>query len=532
VLNVPAQKQSTKGYFLPDQSQGINAIDSLGNMNPLDSIYTYNLVPTEYGTRLRKGYREWATGITGEVRTILPYDGTDEDNSQDRLFAASSDGIWNVTNDATTVPVKEIDFPIKTGNAGQGVFIHYVGAAGDSFMMYADEENGLFQYSETSGLWTQSPDPTGSPLPPTASQIVFIMSHKTRIWFVARGSADVWYFEAGANSGDATRFTLAGKLKHGGNTAGLWTWSIDGGAGVDDYLVIVSRGGDVVVYKGIDVEATGGWDQVGSWFIGELPNSRRIATEYGGELYLLAAIGIISMSDLLNDSANIHQNSPSYRVSRIIRELIENYRSEPEWQLVMSPGDNMLMIVIPKLASDPDLQMAMDLSKDVWGFWRGVPITCADTWKGELFMGDTGRVLVSDGAVDGTTIAGEVGIPIEFSTLSSYQTMQEPAVFKRVQFIRAKGNLGGDTSVVVRPIYDFDVSPILTTPPATSAREEDQWDVGLWDQAIWSGLASGASATRGGRNLGIHVAVAMRGEASSRLTFIGQDIMWDTGGLL
>lgn len=534
MLGAPS-KQSTKGIFQPGPSLGINAVDGLGEMSPLDALYTYNLAPTEYGMRLRKGYREWATGVVGLVRTILPYDGTEEDNSQDRLFAASSDGIFDVTLDGTTVPTKMVDFPIKTGNAGQGVYIHFVAADGSAYMEYADEENGLFEYTESTGLWTQAPDPTSSTAdtPPLAAEIVFIVSHKTRLWFLGRDSADAWYFEPGAKQGDATRFTLSGKLQHGGNTVGMWNWSIDAGDGVDDYLVIISRAGDVVVYRGSDVEATGGWDQVGSWFIGELPNSRRIATEYGGELYLLAAIGIISMRDLLQGDVKAStESSPSYRISRILREVIEDYRTEPEWQLKQSPGDNFMMIVIPPAASDPDIQYVMDLTTGAWGAWRGVPVTCADTYRGEFFFGDDGRVLVSASSVDNTTIAGAVGTPIPFSVLTSYQTLNEPAVFKRVQFLRVKGGITGATSVVVRPIYDFEVQPLLDAPVPITTRPEDTWDFGTWDNAVWSGFVGSASATRGGRNMGIHVAIAMRGEASDRITLIGWDVMWDTGGLL
>ena len=529
-----AQGQSTKGIFSPGPSLGINAVDGLGEMSPLDSLYNYNFPPTEYGLRLRKGYREWATGVVGEVRTILPYDGTAEDNSQDRLFAASSDGIYDVTSDGTTVPVKMVDFPIKTGNAGQGVYTHFVAANGDSFMEYTDEENGWFEYTETTGLWEQAADPTsgGTDIPPTAEEIVFIMSHKTRLWFVGRSAADVWYFEAGAKSGDATRFTLSGKLQHGGNTVGLWNWTHDGGDGIDDYLVIVSRAGDVVVYQGIDVEATGGWDQIGAWFVGELPNSRRIATEYGGELYLLAAIGIISMRDLLSgDSRELAANSPSYRISRILRELIENYRNEPEWQLKQSPGDNFMMVVLPPLSSDRPLQYVMDLTTGAWGAWRDVPVNCCDTYRGEFFMGDEGRVLVSDGAVDNTTLAGEVGTDIEFSLLTSYQTLNEPAVYKRIQYLRVKGAVSGGTSVTVRPIYDFELNPSLPTPAPIPVSPESAWDAAVWDSAIWSGTAAGG-AIRGGRNMGTHVAIAMRGITRDRLTLIGWDVMWDTGGLL
>jgi hypothetical protein len=517
---------------MPGPSLGINAVDGLGEMSPLDAIYAFNLQPTEYGLRLRRGYREWSTAMSGEVRTVIPFEGSAEDGSFDRIFVATENGIYDATLDGSTAEDLEIAFTFPTGRAGYGVYVTHTAADGSLTMMYADEVNGLFDYNEVTGIWKQAPDPTGTPTPPAAQDIVFIMSHKTRLWFVARDSSSLWYFAPDANTGDATEFTLSGKYKHGGYTVGLWNWTRDGGDGLDDLLVVLSRAGDIIVYQGTDPESVGAWDQKGQWFIGEVPNSRRLASEYGGELFILGAVGVFSMHDLVTNNRDYQQSAPSYRISRLVREYIQLYKEEPEWALKQSPSDNFLMIVLPKLAADPDIQFVMDLTRRSWGTWRGVPATSADTWRGKYYIGDSGRLLISDGTTDNQTIAGDLGNPIEFSLLTSYQTLNEPSVYKRVQFIRAKGELAGAASIVTRPIYDFDIDPSVDAPNPVSVKAEDTWDVGVWDDAIWSGLRSGAQVARGGRNMGIHVAVAMRGDSSDRLTFIGWDVMWDTGGLL
>ena len=174
----------------------------------------------------------------------------------------------------------------------------------------------------------------------------------------------------------------------------------------------------------------------------------------------------------------------------------------------------------------------MDLTKRTWCYLRGIPANGFDNYKDDFFIGDTGRLLVYDGVKDNVTLAGSTGDDLEFSLLTSFQIMQEPSVFKRVSFIRARGNVSGATSISVQPVYDFYLDPMLPTPDAISGSSGDTWDVGLWDTAVWSGVQSGAQVTRGGRNMGVHVAVAMRGVAAQSLNFVGWDVMWNTGGLI
>ena len=78
----------------------------------------------------------------------------------------------------------------------------------------------------------------------------------------------------------------------------MYNWSLDGGDGIDDYLVVVGSSGDVSVWQGTDPKSDFG--TVGSWQIGDIPYGRRIGVEYGGDLFLLSIYGLISLSSLLN----------------------------------------------------------------------------------------------------------------------------------------------------------------------------------------------------------------------------------------
>ena len=437
---------------VPASVNGINAVSSLMKMSPEDCIYTYNLVPVEYGLRLRKGYREWATGCieepprgTGEVRTIIPFESNIQAVANDRLFAVTDEGIWNTTLFNTTTPTQMVgaaegwtDVGTATNTAaGKGVWCEFTGdAAGDGvrghYLFYADGLNGLWQYEESTDTWTRPPsgitatdwfydDPTspGTPLAFPVDDVAFVMVHKQRIWVILEDDDDAWYLPLASITGELKKFNFGSKMPRGGNLMGLWNWTIDGGDGVDDMLVAVSRGGDVIVYQGEDPEIIsngsniGPWQTRGLWFIGEVPESRRIASDFGSDLLILSVYGLNSLAALMRGKTEgiYDVTSPSRPINRFLRADIENGKSINQWQLTRNPSDGFLQIVTPSPTNTPFVQYNMNVSTGAWGFWEGVPMTCGATWGGEYFMGaavthSPGVVFIYDGSFDGARIGG------------------------------------------------------------------------------------------------------------------------------
>lgn len=423
-----------QAFTFPASVGGVNAADSLMLMPPTDCLYTFNMMPSEYGLRLRKGYREWSINLKEDpttegpdVRTIIPFESAQQSAANDKLFAATSEGIWDVSAFNNQQPDQVVDFADETGNAGFGVWTEYTGDAADStelirghYLFYADEVNGLWQYTEADGLWTQPVSGVNpgewyyndgtDDVPFPVDDICFIMVHKQRIWVILENDDDAWYLGVGAIAGELKRFIFGSKLPHGGNLVGLWTWSIDGGDGVDDYMVAIGRGGDVVLYQGDDPEIIGQgvnpWSSRGTWFIGEIPESRRIVGEYGPDLYILSTYGISSLADLLK-GVPPDQQSPSQKVNRFLRTDVERGKDRPEWQLAIHPGDGFMQVVTPKPSQNPYLQYVMNLQTLAWGFWQDVPILCGESWNGDYFMGGPdGRVYINDGGRDNEQLPG------------------------------------------------------------------------------------------------------------------------------
>jgi hypothetical protein len=536
--NAKARPAIDEQTTVPASVGGINGFNSLMEMPPNDCVYTNNLMPSEYGMRLRQGYTEWANGLPGgDVRTVIAFEGQQADASLDRLWAVTADGIFDVTLFNSTGPyVAAVTFTDNSLEAGYGVWTEFTNDAAERYLQYADSKNGLWEYSEDADSWGQ-PTLTGVDV----TLVAFVTTWKNRLWYIEQDSGDSWYLDPDSNSGGATKFTFGSKFTHGGDLRAIYNWTIDGGNGVDDMLVAISRGGDVLVFQGPDPDGPT-FGLVGAFFIGEVPESRRIGVQYGGELYILSTYGITSIRDLLQGSGMLHvEASPSAKISRFLREVVQAKKDQFTWQLMIHPGDGFLQIITPWTDQIDALQYGQNLLTRAWGRWKGVPVNCAESWNGDYFFGSKdGQVFIADGVLDGTLLDGTLGEPIEFNLLTSFQAPGGGhSKFKRVGFIRTLGVLAGTASINVQAVYDYAVETIIPFPAALSAQGGSLWgasegdpDGAIWDENVFDYSLQGASIPIGSMGMGRTVAIGMAGSAATRLNILGWDISWQQGNML
>ena len=529
--------------------KGIDSRVSLTEGSELNCVYTFNLVPFEYGMAVRKGYREWQidvdTGIGSGIHTILPFDGIEEQGAGDKLFAITNEGIWDVTI-PNAAPILKIAFADPQPQSGYGVFCHYVGDNEEDVLFYADNINGLFEYDAQADTWAVGPTFTADPPddPPITSDIRFIMIHKERLWFFEESSTKAWYLEVGAKAGKATPFFFGSKFRHGGSLEGLFNWSVDSGNGLDDFLVAVSHAGDVLTYQGNNPDTVEDWQLRGTYYIGELVQGPFFGSEHGGELYLLSTFGLTSMNDLLQgvDTAVLGeggmQHSISGKITGLLRLHIQATINDFGWQVQTIPSEGGLLISGPRQGSSPFVQYFYNLSTSSWGLWRDTPIECFNSWNGSVVFGDAdNRILYMDVTADNILLTPPDdkinGDPISFSILSSYQTLgKKGGTYKRVHLIRPDFLAKGPPSYTCVARFDYDVSE-AQIPITTPISGDGVWDVGLWDLAVWSaGTSENFNSLQGTWGTGRYVAIAMRGETREETRFIGWDVIFDEGGVM
>jgi hypothetical protein len=540
---VPTPRRQATTEFTMPAPMSMNTMTPVASQSPQDCIYTYNLMPYEIGMRTREGYKQHVQDLPEEGRTVLPFHGDVSDGSNDRLFVATEGGIYNCTTSAT--PTSVHTWATTGGLAGYLTWTHFDNDGDEHFLIAADEVNGMVEYEEATGLWSVITQGAGAGQIDNVdpADIFFVMAHKQRIWMIEKDSSAAWYLPTGQKAGAATRFNFGSQLREGGNLVGLYSWTVDGGDGVDDYMVALSREGGVAIYQGNDPANASTWALVGVWYIGRVPAGHRVASQYGGQLFLLSENGLISVNRLLQGQTVAEAaESMTSKITRVVREEIARTIDDRGWEIRSVPRESQYMINSPLTDQRVHLQYVMNTTTQGWGIWRDVPYSTGDVFQGELFFAS------KEQTVDGFSIwqmTGERdkdestfnpgqndkrGVPVAFSMLTSYQGTTQPG-FKRGQFCRPYFLSAGIPSFSVQARWDYNLSENskgISFVPGDVAL----WDSALWDSSLWVGGVDSTESIRGLTGFGHAIAIALRGETSSRLTLVAIEIQLDQGGLL
>lgn len=587
-------RSTIESRSIPAPVGGINTISPASAMPDTDCILLYNMLAGEYGLRTRLGSREWATGVSGPgddntVRTIIPYAGSTKNGSKDRLFASTALYIYDLSNPAAqTSVISFTDEDSTVGDTGYGVFHSHRNTAGDHFLLYCDEETGYHVYTESTDSWARihptatnawvaahayvygdvvlndtgktyvcvqdgvsaasgGPTGTGSAIADGTAywtyqagtiggvdpaNLAFVTVYGGRVWFVEKDSANAWYLAVGAIYGTATKFTLGSKLRAGGPLVGLWNWTVDGGNGLNDKLVAISGGGDVVVYQGTDPSDSDAFGIVGTWYVGGVPAGRRIATNFGGDMLILSKLGVLPLSRLLGGAAS--EDASIYataKIGNLFNTLMLTRASLRGWSLQIHPEDNSLMVIVPTADGEATEQLVMSLWNRSWSRYRDLPILSCEVWGGKLYFGTVdGRVMINDGYVDGVTLAAPSSYTaIQWAVLTAFQGLGTGRQ-KRVQMIRPTFLAGGPTSYSARAKFKYDLSELASVSLETGG--EGTWDHSTWSESVWQGDYTPSQRLTGASGMGVEMAIALRGAANSRLILVGIDVFFDQGGLI
>lgn len=521
--------QLTKSVPIPAPTLGINAVDGLAEMGPRDAIYSYNLYPAKYGLKVRDGSEEWATdiGTVGGGRTLMPYKGSAA--AEDLLFATSQEGIFDVSVSGDTF-VAMVTFGTQNATSGYGQFTSYV-TIGGHYLLYCDEANGYYFYDEDASAWDKPDGTEVTGVDPAL--LVSVCNHKERLWFVEKDSASAWYLPTGQIIGAATEFNFGSRFPHGGFLVNLYVWTVDGGSGVDDYLVAVSSSGDVVVFRGSNPNLSTDWSLQGTWFIGQPPAGRRIAGSFGGELLILSSYGVIPLTKLLSGAiVQDEATAISERISPIIKQQISLFPDDLGWEIRFVPNGNLLLVSVPRADSTDDIQFVQSLNTKGWGMYRHLPYYTGAEWNRDFYFTDgAGKVYIHTGTVDTLLLDGSASDEIEFSLLTAFHDVDPVGAYKRVQYARATFLAQGIPGYEISIRYDYQLQegdPVATASVAGGAL----WDTDLWDSAIWGGGFVVTQTPKGGSGMGRAVALALRGNTSIETTLVRLEVLTDGGNFL
>ena len=523
---------------------GWNARDSVAEMNPLDAVVLNNFFPTPSQIQLRKGYTQFATGITGQVDTLMQYSG----GSTSKLFAAagsviydvSSGGVatsavtglgsdrWQYVNDSTTggnflVAVNGTDAAliydgtnwVKYATISTAQTISNLTSSGTTCTLVTSSAHGLvtgnqvtitgaspaayngtFKITVTNGTtftYTALSAPATSPASPLgsytvakfitgvdSSNLIHVNLHKDRLYFVEENTLNFWYLGANAISGAATSYPLGAIARNGGYIMAMGTWTLDAGYGVDDYAVFVTSNGEAIVFKGSDPSDPTDWSLIGVWQLGQV-FARRCFFKFGGDLLLITQDGIVPLAGALQSSRLDPRINITDKIYNAVSEAADLYNAEFGWQIHYYAKQNMLIFNIPVIGGQQ--QYVMHNITKAWASFTNINATCFEVYDEDMYFGGNGFVgKFWDGLSDNDQ-------NIKASCQQAYSYFDARGQLKRFTMVRPILFTDNGTPTVLCGINtDFDtqnnVGQVSFNPALISV---GVWDTSTWDNADWGG---------------------------------------------
>ena len=516
-INQLVQGNAARVASVPAPVGGWNARDSIANMEPLDAVQLINFFPTISNCVLRGGSTNWATGMTGQVQTIMVYNG----GSSSKMFAAVGtpdlkfyDASTAGAATATTVTslTNAIWEYINITTTG-GTYLYAVNGA-DKPRLYDGTNWVAIDAASTPAI-------TGV----TTTTLSNVTLFKNRLWFIQKDTLKAWYLPTSAVGGAAQVLDLSAIAKFGGHLVDLDTWTIDAGYGVDDNLVFVTSNGEVIVYRGTDPSSDATWALTGVWKLGS-PIGNRSMLKWGGDLLILTYDGLMPMAQSLQSSRLDPRVALSNKIQGAITQATTNYggtHAAVGWQVYYNARRNAVWINVP-IAEGQQEQYVMNTITTSWSQFQGWPANCWETYNDNPYYGGNGVVVRAwdDTYVDNTSnIATNVFQAFNYFDsrgVKKYFTRARPSIFTN-----------GAPAIFVGINVDFNVDD-TTAPISASASAVGLWDAGTWDSALWGSGLQITNNWQGVTGLGYCGSIQLKSASSGlQIEWASTDVVYQTG---
>ena len=455
---------------IPAPVGGWNARDSLANMDPMDAVTMVNLWPHVSSVQLRGGFSRYATGLSGEVQSLLTYNGA----ATSELWAFTASGDLCNASAAGAVPAATLS------SLGSGYWEYSnIATAGGNYMVAVDGVDPLLLYNGTS--WASitgvsTPAITGV----TTSTLNNVCLHKNRLWFLQKNTLKAWYLPTSSIAGAASAFDLSAVARKGGYLVDVDTWTIDAGYGVDDNLVFITSEGECIVYAGTDPASASTWSLIGVWQLGA-PIGPRCMLKWAGDLLILTYDGLIPLASALQSSRLDPRVALSDKIQGAISAATDGVSNAPAargWEVFYYARQNALWINVP-VATDQEQQYAMNTITKSWTQFTGWPSNCWALYNDKPYFGGPSYI---GNAWDSTYADNGAAIPTQ--CIQAFNYFDTRGVKKYFTRIRPSIFTDGVPAISVGMNVDFDLSN-TTAPLSFVSPTYGLWDTATWDSGIW-----------------------------------------------
>lgn len=457
-----ARQPTVIGKSRPAPVRGWDAKSSLAQMKPDAAIVLDNWFPEASQVQVRRGFESYATGMTGDVESLMDY----ASGSAQKLLAAANGALWDVSSSGAASS-------LASGFTSDRWQHTNMGTAGGQFIIMV---NGADTCQKFDGTSVTSNSITG---PSTPADLIGVTLHDRRLYFVEKNSLKFWYLAVGTISGAATSFDLAPLCRRGGYLMAIGSWTRDGGSGPDDIAVFLTSEGEALLYSGTDPGDATKWSLVGVFHVGA-PIGRRCMMKVGADLVLITVDGFLPLSRVLPIDRSAPQTALSDQIQNAVTDATRLYKDNFGWQGVLYPAGHYGLFNIPVVESTTMHQYVVNLQTGAWARFKNQNANCWAVYQDGLYFGGaSGVVYQADTGTDddGSTISADVRTAFDY--------FDRRGELKRFTMFRPLLSSEGAIPLALDLSVDFE-SRLTAAVTQLVGSATPPWDTTLWDTEQWA----------------------------------------------
>lgn len=523
----PAPDVVTK--VVPAPTEGWDAISPLADMSPQRAPILDNWVPRPGFIEVRKGSRVWVTStLSSQIESLMVY----EQPSVVTMYAATQGGsILNVTSSATTATVVATVY-----STGRWEYTNFTPAGAATVMMFV---NGTDNPQMVAGTVSVFATVTVSDLTIVSSTLLAanfsnIAAVKRRLWFVIENSTKAVFMPTDAIAGPIAGYLDLGALwKKGGYLVAIGNWTIDGGAGPDDYTVFISSQGQISVYQGTD-PTNSSWTLKGTFDVAH-PIGKRCLYRFGSDLLIITHQGILPISQVLPfDPSADRSTAVTQRIQNAMTRAVAQYEANFGWELIAYPEQTLLFLNVPADNGGTFMQQqfVMNTLTGAWCRFTGWSANTFAMFNNNLYFGDTSGNIQQ--AYKGLSDNGSL---ISADLQCAFNWYETPGRLKRITFLQPLMNITGQQ---MTPSFgvDADFSSNAITGSSQTVNNGSVWGTAVWGTGVWGGdftYTPWLTVTAFGKALAIRVQLSYAGSTddnSTNLTLNAFNTVVELGGMV
>jgi hypothetical protein len=481
-----------------------------------------NLLPRGSHVELREGYAHHCENIPGQVVSIASYVG--KTPAANRIFAFNNHGeVYDVTNRSKA--------PARVMRTAQidGVW-ESVNTAGidENYLVMVSPAGGYWTYSERDGFKQREITSDGKD-----KRFATVFNWKDRVWLIEDGSTRAYYLGVGAIQGEASEYDFYAVINRGGFLLYGCNWTFNAGYDIDDYLVLVTSQGEVLIYKGTNPDAVESFALEGVWYVGEAPAGRRSFTNFGGEMFITSSLGIVPISKLVNGQVANDYQTASAAIQPVFIGQFNADKTRFGWELEMIYNQQFLLVKTPEDQFGMNNHYVLNVTTGAWATISGMPMLCTTQIGNELYFGTADGLVCKGftGDSDGEDLSKNAGKPIMGRYLSGYSDFDSPANVKTFQMAKPTFVSYDAPSVGVRIFTRYeDVFPLIEA--GLQRPSSAIWNKDYWNRAYFGGSNSTFSPWIGLDGIGYYGALAISVTGKGKTQYISTTLTMKKGGVM